>query len=133
MKSAILKSTGIVFGAVFCASIACAATPAAERKSETDLVAAAFQAMDTNGDAQISREEFNAFMASRLANQRASIEQAFENLDTNGDGGIDKAEAASNAALEKNFADVDANHDGTISRNELVDAARAAQMADTKE
>ncbi|MGY3041133.1 Ca2+-binding EF-hand superfamily protein [Rhodanobacter sp. TND4EL1] len=133
MKSAMFKSTGLVLGTLFCVSIACAATTPSERKSETDLVTAAFDKMDANGDAQVSREEFNAFMASRLANQRASLEQAFNSLDTNGDHGISKTEAAANAALEQHFAEVDANHDGKISLDELVDAARAAQMADAQE
>lgn len=133
MKTAIARSTLLVSATLFCVSIACAAATPVERKSETDLVAAAFNKMDTNGDGQISRAEFNAFMASRLANQRVAIEQAFKSLDTNGDKSISKTEAAANPALEEHFADVDANHDGKISLDELVDAARAAQTADARQ
>jgi Ca2+-binding EF-hand superfamily protein len=133
MKSAIARNTLLASATLFCALVACATATPVETKSEADLVAAAFNKMDTNGDGQVSRTEFNAFMASRLANQRIAIEEAFKSLDSNGDKSISKSEAAANPTLEQHFADVDANHDGKISLDELVDAARAAQTADARQ
>lgn len=82
-------------------------------------VESAFSAMDTNGDRQISRLEFDTFMLKRMQVQRAAFETAFAAADANGDGFIDKREARINQQLSDNFGTIDTNGDSKISREEL--------------
>ncbi len=78
-----------------------------------------FDAIDTNKDGQLSRDEMRAFHEKQKGAHYTAI-------DTNGDGQISKAEAQANAPrLAERFDQLDANKDGQLSKDELA-AARGA-------
>lgn len=76
-----------------------------------------FDAMDANGDGEISRDEMAGLRAAR-----------FEQTDANGDGALSleelEAEARARAAThaERMMARLDANEDGKLSPEELAEA-----------
>lgn len=82
-------------------------------------IESAFSAMDTNGDRQVSRLEFDTFMLKRMQVQQAAFEASFAAADVNSDGFIDKREARINDQLSDHFAGIDNNGDNKISREEL--------------
>jgi Ca2+-binding EF-hand superfamily protein len=101
-------------------------------KAEANIADAAFAKIDSNGDGQLSKAEFTAYMNSRLAQQRAEIDAAFKELDTNKDGKVSKEEANAVPALAEHFTELDFNHDGSLSKDEMTIAARAAQIMEAK-
>ena len=76
-----------------------------------------FQEVDTNGDAAISKAEFNAYQT-----------RQFKRMDANNDGKISHAEMdaghnkqgsnGTTSHLDKRFMAADADHDGSLSRAE---------------
>ncbi|MBK0053091.1 hypothetical protein [Stenotrophomonas sp. S39] len=111
--------------------IALAGTANAQSDPAQKYIESAFQAMDANGDRQISRQEFDAFMLKRMAVQRAAFDAGFAAADENGDGFIDRKEAKINDQLSQNFDLIDSNADGKVSKEELGAAMVAAMMAET--
>ena len=73
-----------------------------------------FDAIDGNGDGQISADELMAMNDRR-----------FEAVDTNGDGQLDKAEMLASAQqrsssrFDRMMSRLDTNNDGTLSRDEI--------------
>lgn len=118
---------------ILCLAMAAAAGSA---HAQTDVVQnyieSAFKAMDTDGDRQISRLEFDTFMLKRMQVQRAALDASFAAADVNGDGFIDRREAKINEQLNENFAMIDTNGDGKVSKDEIVAALVGALNAETQ-
>jgi Ca2+-binding EF-hand superfamily protein len=96
-----MKSS-VLFAAGFC--LALAATATAQQRNNMR-----FQAMDTNGDGVITRDEWRG------------NERSFREHDWNGDGRLSDDEVrpgAQRREREVRFATMDANRDGRITRNE---------------
>lgn len=121
-----MKCLYFAASAVLCVT----ATAHAQSDPTQKYIESAFNVMDKNGDRQISRLEFDAFMLNRMKTQRDSFETAFAAADVNGDGFIDRREAGINEALSENFEKVDANDDGKLSREELGMALVGAMQAE---
>ena len=73
---------------------------------------------DVDGSAGLSLEEFTVMHEKREAERRARrVQHRFERLDANDDGIVDEAELAAKA--DKMFGRLDANDDGALSGDEL--------------
>lgn len=111
-----------------------------------------FKSIDTNGDGNISKAEFETHYAnhdamgmrhvdSGMSGKRsheemsggkvpdvgsspatAHLDKRFLAADANHDGGLDKAEADGMPMLTTYFDQVDSNHDGKVTRQEYFDA-----------
>jgi Ca2+-binding EF-hand superfamily protein len=73
-----------------------------------------FRAMDTDGDARVSRREYLAALG--LTSEGPGT---FERLDADGNGRISADEATGAPALAARFGESDADHDGSLDRSEL--------------
>lgn len=84
------------------------------------MIAKNFDAIDTNHDGQLSKDELKAFFQAKRQQMAAAW---FKKVDTDGDGRISKAEAQANAPrLAKHFDQIDTNGDGFITPDELAAA-----------
>jgi Ca2+-binding EF-hand superfamily protein len=75
-----------------------------------------FDALDTNKDGKLSRDELKAGKALLMEQRRAE-------LDVNKDGWIDRNEAAKSPRLAQHFDKLDTNKDGLLSRDEIKAAS----------
>ncbi|VVE76666.1 calcium-binding EF-hand [Pandoraea captiosa] len=79
-----------------------------------------FDAIDTNRDGRIDRNEWAAYQRSQLQARRATFERYFKAADKDGDGYLSRQEAAaSEPFLYQRFDDIDVNHDGKLSPAEI--------------
>ncbi|MFC4254941.1 EF-hand domain-containing protein [Altererythrobacter xixiisoli] len=88
---------------------------------------ATFDAMDGNGDGQISRAEYASYLSQRFSEQAEAMDAAFEQIDADRNGLISKEEAAAVPAIASAFDALDANKDGGLSKAEMQDALSKAQ------
>lgn len=109
----IANPLAIVSSFVLGTALAHAGTPAQDGVMQGQFEGKIIKEMDTNGDGEIARAEFDAFHANR-----------FKEMDTNGDGKItpDEIKAERDKILkngkDKRFDAADANHDGVLTRAE---------------
>lgn len=82
-----------------------------------DLAEKRFNAMDTNKDGSISKEEFFAFQMGRSKDFTDAAEKRFKSLDVNKDEFVTEDEFAS--VREKRFKKLDENGDGFLTRDEF--------------
>lgn len=79
-----------------------------------------FDAIDTNRDGKIDRNEWAAYQRSQLQARRATFERYFKAADKDGDGYLSRDEvAASEPFLYQHFDEIDVNHDGKLSPAEI--------------
>lgn len=79
-----------------------------------------FDAIDTNHDGKIDRNEWAAYQRSQLEARRATFERYFKAADKDGDGYLSRDEtAASEPFLYQHFDEIDVNHDGKLSPAEI--------------
>ncbi len=106
-----------------------------------------FKQMDSNGDGEVSRAEYNAFYKQRFdeldANHDGKISheemeaarakamkrfgermqeqfnQRFDAADSNHDGALSRGEAQQMPRVAQHFDEIDANHDGKVTREEI--------------
>ncbi|MDR3396659.1 MAG: EF-hand domain-containing protein [Pandoraea sp.] len=79
-----------------------------------------FDAIDTNHDGKIDRNEWAAYQRSQLQARRATFERYFKAADKDGDGYLSRDEvAASEPFLYQHFDEIDVNHDGKLSPAEI--------------
>ncbi|VVE01127.1 calcium-binding EF-hand [Pandoraea capi] len=79
-----------------------------------------FDAIDTNHDGKINRNEWSAYQRSQLQARRATFERYFKAADKDGDGYLSRDEAAaSEPFLYQHFNEIDVNHDGKLSPAEI--------------
>ncbi|MFJ2994065.1 EF-hand domain-containing protein [Pandoraea sp. NPDC087047] len=79
-----------------------------------------FDAIDTNHDGKIDRNEWAAYQRSQLQARRATFERYFKAADKDGDGYLSREEtAASEPFLYQHFDEIDVNHDGKLSPAEI--------------
>ena len=77
-------------------------------------IAANFNAIDADGNGQITLDELHAYMKSRAGQWKA---HAFKSADANGDGKVSRDEFLAQAAAR--FDKLDANKDGFLTPDEL--------------
>jgi Ca2+-binding EF-hand superfamily protein len=101
-------------------------------REEVDAVRAErFAATDTDGDGLISAEEFSAAAEAREVQQRAERHAAiFEHLDTDGDGTLSNGELS--PQIDHMFSMVDSDEDGviTLAEREATHEAMRARWRD---
>ncbi|VVE43682.1 calcium-binding EF-hand [Pandoraea iniqua] len=79
-----------------------------------------FDAIDTNHDGKIDRNEWAAYQRSQLEARRATFERYFKAADKDGDGYLSRDEvAATEPFLYQHFDEIDVNHDGKLSPAEI--------------
>uniref|UniRef100_A0A173H010 EF-hand domain-containing protein n=1 Tax=Pandoraea faecigallinarum TaxID=656179 RepID=A0A173H010_9BURK len=79
-----------------------------------------FDAIDTNRDGRIDRNEWAAYQRSQLQARRATFERYFKAADKDGDGYLNREEvAAAEPFLYQHFDQIDANRDGKLSPAEI--------------
>ena len=79
-----------------------------------------FDAIDTNHDGKIDRNEWAAYQRSQLQARRATFERYFKAADKDGDGYLSRDEvAAAEPFLYQHFDEIDVNHDGKLSPAEI--------------
>lgn len=79
-----------------------------------------FDAIDTNHDGKIDRDEWAAYQRSQLQAHRATFERYFKAADKDGDGYLSRDEvAAAEPFLYQHFDEIDVNHDGKLSPAEI--------------
>lgn len=83
---------------------ACIATPI---WAQSEMTQGHLEALDTNGDGAVSREEFDAFAA-----------RTFQQLDRNSDRMLSESEVEG-SPLAGSMSDLDADGDGMVSRQEF--------------
>jgi len=104
--------------------------PATEVAAEKAYIDNAFSKIDSDHDGNLSKSEWDGFMAALLKSKRDKFAAAFTQADTNQDGKISKAEAKkANILLSQNFASIDTNNDGFLTPAEIR-AALNAQSQD---
>jgi EF-hand domain pair len=99
------------------------------------FLAKKFDAIDINKDGYLSQAELAAFIAARKerhGQHGGHGGKGLAALDTNKDQLISREEAKGHPRLEKHFDAIDSNKDGQLSREELV-AFRAARHAQRKQ
>jgi Ca2+-binding EF-hand superfamily protein len=80
-----------------------------------------FDAIDADGNGQLSRAEVTAWTERVREQARARLVQQFQAADVNGDGQLSREEArAGTPRLYEHFEFVDANGDGLVSLAELA-------------
>ncbi len=91
----------------------------------SDLTTEQFNAMDKDGNGQLSREEMRAAGKERMDARAA---ERFKKLDANGDGGVSQQElnAARQKAADEQFKKADADGDGKLSQAEMTAARENA-------
>lgn len=83
-----------------------------------------FDAIDTNKDGKLSKDERRAFHEGKreqLKEKKAEFDAKFKAADKNGDGALTKQEAETGkmGMIAKRFDQIDANHDGKVTPEEL--------------
>ncbi|VVE43745.1 calcium-binding EF-hand [Pandoraea pneumonica] len=79
-----------------------------------------FDAIDTNHDGKIDRNEWAAYQRSQIEARRATFERYFKAADKDGDGYLSRDEvAAAEPFLYQHFDEIDVNHDGKLSPGEI--------------
>ncbi|VVE40244.1 EF-hand domain-containing protein [Pandoraea terrigena] len=79
-----------------------------------------FDAIDTNHDGKIDRNEWSTFQHSQLQARRATFERYFKAADKDGDGYLSRTEtAAAEPFLDQHFDLIDANRDSKLSPAEI--------------
>lgn len=79
-----------------------------------------FDAIDTNHDGKIDRNEWMAYQRSQLDARRAAFERYFKAADKDGDGYLSRDEtAAAEPFLYQHFDEIDVNKDGKLSPAEI--------------
>ncbi|VVE90169.1 EF-hand domain-containing protein [Pandoraea bronchicola] len=79
-----------------------------------------FDAIDTNHDGKIDRNEWMAYQRSQLEARRATFERYFKAADKDGDGYLSRDEvAAAEPFLHQHFDEIDVNRDGKLSPAEI--------------
>ncbi|VVE34029.1 calcium-binding EF-hand [Pandoraea communis] len=79
-----------------------------------------FDAIDTNHDGKIDRDEWAAYQRSQLQARRATFERHFKAADKDDDGYLSRDEvAAAEPFLYQHFDEIDVNHDGKLSPAEI--------------
>jgi Ca2+-binding EF-hand superfamily protein len=88
-----------------------------------------FDAIDTDGNAQLSRAEITAWIEQARAQRLAQFLAQFRAADVNGDGQLSREEArAGTPRIYEHFEFVDANGDGQVSLFELAQLQDRALM-----
>ena len=105
------------------AAIAAAAFIATPIWAQSEMTQGHLQALDTDGDNAVSREEFDTFAA-----------RSFQRLDSDSDSALSASEL-DGSALQGSMSELDANGDGVVSRQEFgrqmsADFAAADQDGD---
>jgi Ca2+-binding EF-hand superfamily protein len=99
------------------------------------FLAKKFDSIDINKDGFLSRDELAAFKAAHQSQRgmhHMHGSKGLAALDTNHDQLISRNEAKGHPRLEKNFDAIDSNKDGQLSRDELK-AFRTARHAQSKQ
>ncbi|MBS4097365.1 MAG: EF-hand domain-containing protein [Sulfuricella sp.] len=92
----------------------------AEMEAHMPKLAKDFEAVDTNHDGQVSREELRTFMKAKRAALKQKGSERFKQADTDGNGTLSREEAEKGMPrLVKNFDAIDTNKDGQISPDEI--------------
>lgn len=86
-------------------------------------LSAHFDAIDSNKDGKLSKEELQASRSASHPQHKAGFEQHFTQADKDGDGALTKAEAEAEAGklkhLVQHFDQLDADKDGKIAQEEV--------------
>jgi Ca2+-binding EF-hand superfamily protein len=92
-----------------------------EEANAKKRLAAHFDALDSNKDGKLSKEELHTARAKAHEKHKGAFEKYFKDADKDGDGMLSKAEAENSKmpGLATHFEKADANQDGKASKEEL--------------